>query len=302
MASKESDALRDLYRSWAEKQADNPDMTIAETRAMFSSWEQVTSEPGAVDYLEIEADGIPAMWILPHGCSVNKVILCAHGGGYIGGSMYTHRKMFGHLAKAAGCKALSVNYSLAPENPHPAPVLDMVKAYRWLLNQGFSNRDIALAGDSAGGSLALTTVEAIRQQKLPLPAATMSMSPWAGADVSGGSYETNKNSDVLITKEMSTAIGGLFLGEGGDVNDPLANPLCIDYTGFPPIYFQVGGSEAVLDDCLRPAKRAEESGVIARVDIFPEMQHCFQMLAGTAPEADDAIRRLSDWVKPHLGL
>ena len=130
----------------------------------------------------------------------------------------------------------------------------------------------------------------------------MPMSPWAGADASGDSYVRNKNLDVLVTREMSVAIGQMFLGPEGDPQDPLANPLCIDYTGYPPIYIQVGSHEAVLDDSTRPAESARLAGVDVRIDIFPEMQHCFELMAGTAPEADDAIWRMACWIKPHLGL
>lgn len=302
MASQESTILTDLYRDWAKEQAARPDMTIEETRRMFDSWGNVTAEPKEVDYIEVDLDGVLGMWIKPHDCSKKKVILCAHGGGYVGGSIYTHRKMFGHLAKKAGCLALSVDYSLAPEFPHPAPVNDMVKVYRWLLQHGFEASDIALAGDSAGGSLSLTTVEAARREGLPLPAAVMSMSPWAGADTSAPSYELNKDKDVLITRAMSEGIGGLFLGENGSVTDALANPLHIDFRGFPPIFFQVGSYEAVLDDAVRPANNAKAAGVDVRIEVFPEMQHCFQMLAGTAPEGDEAIRNFAEWVKPHLGM
>lgn len=302
MASPESMELTTLYKTWAAAQAANPNMSMPEMRRMFDHWGDVTAEPGGVDYIEVDAGSIPAMWVVPKGCITTKVLLCAHGGGYVAGSMYTHRKLFGHIAKAVGCKALSVNYGLAPEAPHPAPVNDMVKAYRWLLDQGFKSTDIALVGDSAGGALALTTVAAIRAQKLPLPAATMPMSPWAGADTSGKSYDTNSKTDVLVTRGMSEIIGQLFLGPNGNPKDPLANPLCIDYTGYPPIYIQVGGYEAVMDDSTRAAESARRAGVNVKLDIFPEMQHCFELMAGTAPEADDAVQRMAKWVRPILGI
>ena len=106
--------------------------------------------------------GVPALWAVPKGSTQDRVLLCSHGGGYVTGSMFTHRKVYGHLAKAVGCRALIVNYGLAPENAHPGPVNDMAKAYKWLLDQGIKPGHIALTGDSAGGGLAVTTILRVR--------------------------------------------------------------------------------------------------------------------------------------------
>ncbi len=303
MASVESKDLYDLYKSWAQKMAANPNMQLDELRRLFSHWGDVTADPRGVDYIEVEAAGLPAMWVLPKGCVKDRALLCSHGGGYVVGSIYTHRKLFGHIAKAVGCRALIVDYRLAPENPHPAPVNDMVSAYRWLLeHEGLRPEHIAFTGDSAGGALALTTIAAAREQGLPLPAATMPLSPWAAADTSGETYETNKDRDALVTRDTTTGLGNLFIGEGGDIHDPLANPLYTNYTGYPPIYIQAGEAEALLDDSRRIARKAKEAGVDVRFDIFPDMQHVFEFLAGNAPEADEAIGRMAAWVRPKLGM
>ncbi|WP_197422041.1 MULTISPECIES: alpha/beta hydrolase [unclassified Sphingomonas] len=302
MASPQSQALSDLYREWARRQVAEAPMPMDVMREMFSHWGDVTAEPGGVDYVEVDIDGMLGMWATPKGARTDKVILCAHGGGYVAGSIYTHRKAYAHVAKQVGCRALLVEYGLCPENAHPAPVNDMARAYRWLIErEGIRPSDIALIGDSAGGSLALTTISAIRDAGLPLPATTVSLSPWAGGDTSGASYETNKDNDVLVTREMSAAIGGIFLGDA-DPSDPLANPLYIDYAGYPPTYIQVGGHEAVLNDSTRPADSARQAGVDVRIDVFPEMQHCFQLMAGAAPEADDAVARIADWLRTHLKI
>jgi len=303
MASPESKRLSDLYRSWVAAQAAQPDMTLAQMRQLFGHWGDVTGEPGGVDYIDVDAGGVPAMWIAPTSHVQDRVVVCAHGGGYIAGSIQTHRKLYGHLAKAIGCRALAIDYRLAPEHPVPAQVEDMVRAYRWLLSsQGFEPGRIALLGDSAGGALVLTTIAALRWQDLPLPAAAMPLSLWAGADTSSPSYDTNKDRDVLVTREMSRAIGRMALGPSGNLLDPLANPLAIDFAGYPPLYLQVGASEVVLDDSRRVAELARRAGVSVKIDAFSQMQHCFQLLAGTAPEADDAVARLATWVRPLIGL
>ena len=303
MPSKESAELAELYRSWVAAMTAKPDMKLEEIRRLFSHWGDVTADPTHVDYQEIEVEGIPAMWAIPHGAVYDRVLLCSHGGGYVVGSMYSHRKLFGHIAKAVGCRALIVDYRRSPENPHPGPVNDMVNAYRWLLEcEGLKPQHIALTGDSAGGALALTTIAAAREKGLPLPVATIPMSPWAGMDLSGQTYDTNKERDALVSRDTTRNLGSLFIGEKGDPKDPLANPLYTDYSKFPPIYLTVGDAETLLDDSRRIAERAKKAGADVKIDIFPDMQHVFQFLAGTAPEADDAIKRMAEWVRPKLGL
>lgn len=302
MASTESQALANLYREWVAAMGENPNAGVDELRSLFEHWGDVTAEPGGVDYIEVEAGGVPAMWTRPKGCREDRALLCSHGGGYVVGSMYSHRRLFAHIAKAVGCPALIVHYGRAPENPHPGPVNDMVKAYRWLLeDQGLAAEHIAFTGDSAGGALAVTTMAAAREQGLPLPAASMPMSPWAGLDTSGQSYDTNVDRDALVSRATTEGLGGLFVSQE-DRYHPLANPLYTDYTGMPPIYIQVGSAETLLDDSRRMAERARQAGVDVSIDIYDDMQHVFHFMAGAAAEADDAIHKMAQWVKPKLGL
>ena len=165
-ASPESDALKVLYRGWVETTAANPDMSIDEMRDMYEHWGYVTGEPGGIDYLETDVGGMPAFWAVPKGCREDRVGLCTHGGGYTVGSMYSHRKLFGHIAKAVGCRTLNLDYRRAPEHPHPAPVDDALRAYEWFLEQGCSPAHVFTAGDSAGGGLCTTVLLAIRDKGL----------------------------------------------------------------------------------------------------------------------------------------
>jgi len=181
-------------------------------------------------------------------------------------------------------------------------VKDMVRSYSWLLGQGIQPNHVALIGDSAGGGLAITTILRARERGLPLPAATMPLSPWLDMEATGETFETNAAKDLLVTRDIIQTMAGMFLGQGGNRQDPLANPLNADLKGFPPIYVQTGADEALLDDSRKLADLARRSGVDVTLEIVPEMQHVFQALAGTAPEADAAIRRLADWVRPKLGL
>jgi len=150
MASKQSGAVTLLYQSWLASTGEDDLIQGPD------DWDILATEPGGVDYLETDAAGVPAMWAVPKGAAQDRVLMCIHGGGFISGSIYTHRKLFAHLAKAAGVRALIVGYRILPEGVHPAPVEDVVTAYRWLLAQSIPADQIAFTGDSAGGGLAVT--------------------------------------------------------------------------------------------------------------------------------------------------
>jgi len=276
--------------------------SMDEARDFGENWASLTAEPGGVDYIETNAGGVPAMWAVPKGCMEDRVILCFHGGGFFSGSMYTHRKLYAHFARNIGCRALIVHYRRSPEHVHPAQVNDALAAYQWLLDQGIQSNHIALIGDSAGGGLSITATLLARDKGLVMPAAVMPFSAWFDMEVIGASMGSNHGKDLLLNKDWVKAMAGMFLGENGDPKDPYANPLYADLTGLPPVYIQVGSDEVLLDDSLRLAELARNSGVDVSLNIFPDMQHSFQMAAGRAPEADDAISRYVEWVKPKLGL
>jgi monoterpene epsilon-lactone hydrolase len=301
MASKQAEALKDLYRGWVVAMNANPTMGLDEIRDIFEHWGDVTVEPGGVDYIEVDAGGVPALWAVPKGCREDRVLICTHGGGYVTGSMYTHRKMFGHMAKAIGCRALILHYRRAPEHTHPAQCEDGVAAYQWLLDQGIKPAHVATTGDSAGGGLCTSLVLGARAKGLPLPAAVMPLSPWYDMEGRGGSLKTNAAADVLVQEAILMNMAATFLGSASK-QDPLANPLYADLAGFPPTFIQVGADETLLDDSLRFAEKAKAAGVDVKCGVYPEMQHVFHFLAGRAPEADAAIAELAAWVRPKLGL
>jgi monoterpene epsilon-lactone hydrolase len=303
MASRYSGAVSDLYRSWVTEPTQRPDWTPEDQRDLVEvSWGTLTSEPGGVDYIEVDAGGVAGMWLNPKAAPADRVLFAIHGGGFMSGSMFTHRKLFAHLAKAVPARALMMSYRLIQDGGvYPIPVDEVLSAYRWLLDQGINPDRVAFVGDSAGGYLSVAVQLKARDQGLPLPAATMLLSPWLDIEGTGASLVANESKDALFRKEWIGQLASNFLG-GASPQDPLANPIRGDLTGFGPIYLQVGDQELLLDDSRHLAERAEKAGVETRLDIVPGQQHTFQMMAGRAPEADDAIRRLADWVRPKLGL
>ena len=272
-------------------------LPLAQARRVDSHWGDVTAEPGGVDYLEIDAGGVRAMWAVPHGVPDDGVLLCLHGGGFVGGSMYTHRKMFAHLAKRTGVRALIVDYRRTPEFRHPAALEDCVTAHDWLRAQGVTR--IAITGDSAGGLLTLTTALRVG----PGPVALLPFSAWTDMEFRGGSLTANVRSDALFGGDRPMnlrALVDLYLGADGDPADPEVSPLNADLSGLPPVHLTVSDAEMLLDDTLRLHEKAVAQGVDVTLDVVPGQQHTFQMAAGHDEVADAALGRMADWVRPFL--
>ena len=298
MASRQAGAVRRMYEQWAADLALPPEER--EPRETDDHWGDLTAEPRGVDYLEVDAGGVPGMWAVPTGAADGPVLLCWHGGGFAGGSIYTHRKLFGHLAKRAGVRALVASYGHTPVHTYPAQPEQALGTYRWLLGQGAG--PVGFAGDSVGGWLALTTALRGPAAGLAPPAAILLISAVTDLTLSGESYQRNAGSDPYFTQPLVRMLVDMFLAGKAAADDPAVNPLRADLAGLPPVYLQVGGAEALLDDSRMFEVRAAEAGVQTRLDVFPEQLHTFQIAAGRAPEADDALDRLAAWVRPKLGL
>jgi epsilon-lactone hydrolase len=295
------DALKLLYTDWMARMTADPAMPLDQIRNLFEHWGDVTAEPGGVDYIEDVVGGIHALWAKPKDRDTDRTLLCFHGGGYVLGSMYSHRKLYGHFAKAAGCAALIVNYTRAPENPHPGPVNDCAAAYAGLVqDRNADPSKIAFVGDSAGGALALTTLLRARELGLPLPAAAMAMAPYLDLEATGGTYATNDAVDALGARDGTLKFVEVFLGPDGNRHDPLASPLYADLTGLPPILIQTGGDDVLLDDSRRFHLLAQAAGLDVTLEVSDGQQHVFHFLAGAATEADAAIGRAGHWLRGKL--
>lgn len=299
MASQEAENMKQLLIMFREATLNQPIETldVVQTRTMAeTAMGMVGTMPEGVEVTDIVAGGVPALSIVPAGAADDRVLLYLHGGAYVMLSSRSHLKLTAHLAVAAGCRAVSIDYRMAPEHPHPAAVTDAVAAYRWLLEQGYAANRIAISGDSAGGGLTLATLVALREQGLPQPACAVPISPWTDLEGTGASMTTNVERDLLIPPQGMPRVVEMFLA-GGDTRDPLASPLHADFRGLAPLYVQVGGDEVLLDDSTRVVVKAAHAGGDVRLDVFPEMQHVFQAAVGMLPEADDAVARIGAYLR-----
>jgi acetyl esterase/lipase len=247
----------------------------------------------------VGAGGVPAEWVVAPRSDDASVMLYLHGGGYVLGSMRTHRVMLSHLSRASGFKVLGLDYRLAPENPFPAPVEDALAAYRWLLWSGYDPRKIVLAGDSAGGGLVVAAIVAMRYAGEPLPAAGVCLSPWVDMEATGPSFVTNATSDPSVARDRILRLAGVYLA-GKSPQAPLASPIHADLRGLPPLLVQVGSIETLLDDARALAQRAQAAGVEVTLEVWEDMPHVWHHFAPMLPEAQQAIARIGEFVRKYV--
>jgi acetyl esterase/lipase len=208
----------------------------------------------------------------------DRVFLYLHGGAFALRLPTLQTAMVARWCKALGARALMPRYRLAPEYPFPAGSDDCLAAYEWLLERVGDAQRIVIAGDSAGGNFALVTLLRARDAGLPLPAAAICLSPVVDFSLSGRSAVVNEESDPMFTTRLLRWFGELYLDDPELFMDPLVSPLVGDFTGLPPLLFQAGGNEMLLDDSTRAAAKAHAAGVPVRLDVFDGMPHVFQAI------------------------
>ena len=244
-----------------------------------------------------DIEGIYAEWISMPASRKDTMILYLHGGYYSAGSCDTHRALAARIAEAARANVLLPEYRLAPEHPFPAALEDSLAVYNQLLSYtGKSATKIILAGDSAGGGLALATVLLLHNTGAVLPDAVVSISPWTDLTNTGDSFKTKADVDPMLSPGQAEYCAGLYLGAETPEN-PLASPLYGDLEGLPPLLIQVGSEEILLDDSIRFARKAKECGVTVQLDIWNNMFHVFQAFAGMLPEGQRAIKKIGEFIE-----
>jgi acetyl esterase/lipase len=240
-------------------------LTLAERRAQYDRAERVFATPADVAIEVVKAPERTAEWLTPPGVRTDAVVLYFHGGGYAIGSARSHRHLAAAIARAAGTRALLLDYRLAPENPFPAALDDAVAAYQWLLARGIAPARIVLGGDSAGGGLTVATLLALRDRGLPRPAGGVCISPWVDLTCSGASYATRAAADPIVTRDGVEALAQAYVG-AGDRKAALVSPLYADLRNLPPLLIHVGSDEVLLDDAIGLGARARAAGVDVKVD------------------------------------
>lgn len=243
---------------------------------------------GDIEVMSTKAAGMNAEWLSAPEADAERAILYLHGGGYVMGSLDTHRALAGEISRAARAKVLLVDYRLAPESPYPAAVDDGVAAYKWLIEQGFAAQKTAIAGDSAGGGLTAATLVALRDAGGPLPGAAVCISPWSDLTCSHETYQTRAEADPMIQQPGITDMAGAYL-QGADAKSPTASPNYADLTGLPPLLIHVGDAEVLLGDSLDLHEKAKACGVDSTLEVWDEMIHVWHAFHPMLDEGKQAI-------------
>ncbi len=298
MASPELDQAISMFR--AGKVETQSFTTVAEFRVWYEQFTGQFELPEDAVFEQVGAGGVAAEWVSTPGVAADRVVMYLHGGGYMIGSMRTHRSPLSYLSRVSDARVLGLNYRLAPEHPFPAAVEDSVSAYNWLLEKGIPPRRIVIAGDSCGGGLTIATLVALKYFGYPLPAAGISHSGWTDLAHTGESFVTKAEADPLIDKEMLEGMAAAYLGDRSRTT-PLASPYYADLRGLPPLLLQVGTAEVLLDDSLRLADRAKEAGVEVALEVWDDMPHVWQAFASFLPEARQALDNCGLFIKKHTG-
>lgn len=294
MTRQQRDTLDDLLRSGPHE----PHTTPGNERIGFA---QALTRPAPDDVTtrRTVVGGRPALELEPAGDLRRGRLLYFHGGGYVVGSPDTHAGLVGELARRTRVRATSVDYRLAPEHSFPAPVDDGLAAYRALLEDGTDPSELVVAGDSAGGGLAIALLVAARDLGLPQPAAVAVLSPWTDLTLSGESIRSKEEADPIFTAEDLRWYADHYLGDR-DRAEPLASPLFADLTGLPALLVQAGAHEVLLDDAVRLARRAGADDVDVTLEIRSGVPHVYQHHYGRLEEADAALDGMAGFLAARL--
>jgi len=268
--------------------------------AQRAAWDSLIAPSAVARKVRREPAGVadvPGAWFTPRdGAQVeDRVVVYLHGGAYIYGSVDTHEELIGRVALAARARVLALNYRLAPEHPFPAAIEDVVAVYRALLAEGTSPGRVLFAGDSAGGNLAATTLLALREAGVPLPAGAVMICPWVDVSAREGSMAENEAYD-WATRADADVWAKAYLG-GADARDGRASPAFADLTGLPPLLVQVGEAELLRDQVRAFVDRARAAGVEVEFELAPGMIHNWHIFAATLPEARAALAQIGAFAR-----
>jgi len=298
MVSNEMRAALDrlwMMRESAERRAP---ANLTESRAAFAPAGAVHPIPDDVAVTEVTAGDVAAHWLDAPGVDPDRVLLFLHGGGYQLGSLRTDGELAARLGRASGMRVLFAEYRLAPEHPFPAAIDDTTAVWRWLVTQAGA-RTVAVAGDSAGGGLAVALLVECRDAALTAPAAAVLMSPTVDLTGSGRSMSERVGEDPVSTPALLERLAQDYLA-GADPRTPLASPLFADLRALPPILILSGSADLLLSDSERLAQAAKNAGTEVTLEIGEGLPHVYPLLLGT-PEAAAAITRIGEFLRDRAG-
>ena len=239
---------------------------------------------------------LEAEWLRPRDAHPTRVLLYLHGGGYVLGSLNTHRSLVGSLAQRCGLNVLTINYRKAPDHPFPAALDDARRAYRWLLRQGHQPHEIVVAGDSAGGGLALALLLALRDAGAALPAAGIGLSPWTDLNLPITALRRVAREESLLLEALQMRTWGPLYAHKTPISHPLLSPAQAELHGLPPLLIQVSTAEVLYDDVLKFARKARAAGVAVTVQPFEGLVHWWHLFWRTVPEAWQALDQVAEFV------
>lgn len=274
-----------------------------------------------VNVVSVSADGVPCEWLRSEGSDPDKVILYLHGGGYVSCSLATHRKMMCRLSSTSKTSVLGVDYRLAPMHPFPCAVDDAFKAYCWLLKEGYDPKHVVFAGDSAGGGLVFSTLLRIKKENksraepVPMPASTITFSPWTDLSVTGKSIAINYDTDKLFNP-LQIQISGftsyfhyryirfqwrlfarMYVQWPKRLSNPLASPLFGDLSDFPPSMIHCSAEEMLLDDSKRMETKLREAGASVTLNVWSGTIHVFPILMPSSSQAANCFAEAAEFIK-----
>lgn len=264
-------------------------------RRAYDAFAENDPMPELATSSDIDLGGVSCLGLLPKGSSGDHVIFWLHGGGFAMGSSRSHKGLASQVAAIARTAAVLPDYRLAPEHRHPAALDDCVASYAAVLKEGVEARNIVLAGDSAGGGLAVATALKLKEQGVPLPAGLMLLSPWVDLTNRGWSHGAKQTRDPFLTSSGLAGRAKQYLGEGAANLDILD----ADLRGLPPAFIQTGEAEILMSDSTVLAERLGAAGVPVTLEIWPDMFHVFQARYAMLGQARLAIQRLGQWAAAH---
>jgi epsilon-lactone hydrolase len=289
--------VKQVYRSWSRA------TTVVQMREDWDTLFGGVHVDADIEPVILRATSTPALagqWITANGARSDRVVLYLHGGGFQVGSSFSHLELMSGISQAAQARVLGLDYRRAPEHRFPAALNDTIEAIDWLVAQGFDPGAIAIAGDSAGAGLALSTLVSLRDAGRALPVAAVLMSAWTDLTASGASYENRALSDPIHQRAMILAMARNYLGTDSDARQPLASPLFADLRGLPPLLMQVGDRETVLSDSTVFADKARAAGVSVKLEVWEEMIHVFQQFPAELIQAREARASIGAFLREHF--